>query len=65
MAADQMEAGWRDQGRELLDELLGLEDDLGRAIAPAGVEHALLRPSAGVLVPSSPTVAVRRVKSGG
>jgi len=31
----EVEAGRRHQGRELLDEFLGLEDDVGRAVAPA------------------------------
>jgi hypothetical protein len=35
VVADQVETGRRDTGRELLDELLGLEDDVGRAVAPA------------------------------
>jgi hypothetical protein len=30
-----MEVRRRDQGRELLEELQGLEDDVGRAVAPA------------------------------
>ena len=38
VVANQMEAGRRDQGRELFDELLGLEDDVGRAVAPAMLE---------------------------
>jgi len=38
VVADEVEAGRRDQGRELLDELLGLEDDVGRAVAPAVLE---------------------------
>jgi hypothetical protein len=37
--ADHVEAGRRGQGRELLDELLGLEDDVGRAVAPAVLER--------------------------
>jgi hypothetical protein len=38
VVADQVEAGGRDQGRKLLDELLGLEDEVGRAVAPAVLE---------------------------
>jgi hypothetical protein len=33
-----VEARRRDQGHELLDELLELEDDVGRAVAPALLE---------------------------
>ena len=35
VVADEMEVRRRDQGRELLEELQGLEDDVGRAVAPA------------------------------
>jgi hypothetical protein len=38
VVAHEVEAGRRHQGRELLDELLGLEDDVGRAVAPAVLE---------------------------
>ena len=40
MVTHEVEAGRRDQGCELLDELLGLEDDVGRAVAPAVLELA-------------------------
>jgi hypothetical protein len=44
VVADEVEARRRDQGRELLDELLGLEDDVCRAVAPA-VLQAIQEPS--------------------
>jgi hypothetical protein len=36
--ADEVEAGRRNQRRELLDELLRLEYEVGRAVAPAVLE---------------------------
>ncbi len=38
MVADEVEAGRRDQGGEPLQELEGLEDDVGRSVAPAVLE---------------------------
>jgi hypothetical protein len=52
-----MEAGRRDQGRELLDELLGLEDDVGGAVAPAVLEPVEKPP---VLHPREPLGGDRR-----
>jgi hypothetical protein len=38
VVAHEVEAGRRNQGREVLDQLLRLEDDVGRAVAPAVLE---------------------------
>jgi hypothetical protein len=38
VVSHEVEARRRDEGRELLHELRGLEDDVGRAVAPAVLE---------------------------
>jgi hypothetical protein len=38
VVADEVEARRRDQGGEPLQELEGLEDDVGRAVPPAVLE---------------------------
>ncbi len=38
VVADPVESRRRHQGRELLDQFLRLEEDVGRAVAPARVE---------------------------
>ena len=44
VVADQVDSRGRHQGRELLDQLLRLEDDVGRAVALAMLE-AVQEPS--------------------
>lgn len=45
VVANEVETGRRDQRRESLDELLRLEDDVGRAIAPAVLQSVEQPPS--------------------
>jgi hypothetical protein len=57
VVAHEVKAGRRYQGRELLDQFLGLEDDVRRAIAPAMLEAVQEPP---VLEPREPLGCDRR-----
>ena len=46
MISNQVEAGWRHEGRELGHQVEGLEDDAAGAVAPA-VPEAVKKPAAG------------------